>query len=91
MAPGKSGKVSKPRGWEEITRKDELRPVRRAGGCAVDGHGAHHYNKDMRRSTAAQTTQTHTKETNMKKRAFLALALMASLLLGGCGGNTTQE
>ena len=27
----------------------------------------------------------------MKKRAFLALALMASLLLGGCGGNTTQE
>ena len=30
MAPGKSGKVSKPRGWEEITRKDELRTVRRA-------------------------------------------------------------
>ena len=27
----------------------------------------------------------------MKKRAFLALALMASLLLGGCGGNTAQE
>lgn len=26
----------------------------------------------------------------MKKRAFLALALMASLLLGGCGGNTAQ-
>ena len=27
----------------------------------------------------------------MKKRAFLALALTVSLLLGGCGGNTAQE